>query len=122
MVTFERMLFDYNEHMHHSGKLAEDAYIDGTDLLLQWSVAVIIVMLYIYYVHPIVIEKVMKIKVSESSWQYIKAGLILSYITYLYLEHMYGLLMVLTIIFAVLYIIFTNKRLIRVKEFIEDLF
>ena len=122
MVTFERMLFDFNEYMHHSGQLAEGAYIDGNLLIMKAFLSLIIVMAYIYYVHPIVTEKIMNIEVSETTGIYILIGVGLSIFAYLYLTHAYGFLLVLTIITVTLYIIFTNKRLIRVREFILRFF
>jgi len=122
MVTFERMLFDYNEYMHHSGRLAENAYIDGNLFIMNKFLVLIIIMAYIYYLHPIVDEKIMNLKMSETRRINIVVGLNVSLLSYLYLEHEYGFLLVLTIIGAALYIIFTDKRLIRVREFILRLF
>ena len=122
MVTFERMLFDYNEYMHHSGRLAENAYIDGNLFIMNKFLVLIIIMAYIYYLHPIVDEKIMNLKMSETRRINIVVGLNVSLLSYLYLEHEYGFLLVLTIIGAALYIIFTDKRLIRVREFILRFF
>ena len=116
------MLFDFNEYMHHSGRLAEDAYINENLLIMKAFLSLIIVMAYIYYVHPIVVDKIMNIKVSETTGTYILIGVFLSLLTYLYLVQEYGSFLVITIISVVLYIIFTDKRLIGVREFILRFF
>jgi len=122
MVTFERMLFDFNEYMHYSAILAADAYIDGPLFIMYASMVTIITIAYYYYVYPILLEKIMNIKVSETTGIYISVAINISFLIYIYLEHYYGLLLLLTFIVAALYIIYTDKRLVRIKEFIERLF
>jgi len=122
VVTFERMLFDYNEFMHHSGRLAEGAYIDTTDLLIRWFVILILSVLYFYYVFPVVVDKLINTRVSEQKAIYIVVGMLVVFFTYLYLEHQYGLALCLMIALGFIYIIFTDKRLSKVREFIEKFF
>jgi len=122
MVIFEKMLFNYNEYMHYSGILTEDAYIDGFHLIMQGFEALIIMMLYIHYVLPVALEKVMNIRVSETTVTNIFIGVVLSFLILFYLEHAYGILLLFSITLVSLYFIFTDKRLIRVREFIEQLF
>ena len=122
MVTLERMLFDYNEYFHHLGILAEDYYVDSYTFMTSMALALIFTLLYIHHVHPIVVDKVMNKKVSETTGTYILIGVGLSLIIYLYIEYSYNFLLILMLITIALYIIFTDKRLIRVREFILRFF
>jgi len=122
MVTFERMLFDYNEYMHHSGRLAEDANISGFALIMGFITSLFLVGLYIKYVYPIVYKKVMDIKLKDTTVMYLTVGGNLSLLIYLYLDHSYGTLLTICLIEGALYLIFTQKKLERVREFILKFF
>ncbi len=122
MVTFERMLFDYNEYMHHSGRLAEDANISGSMLLMGVVLSLFLVGVYIYYVYPILEKRVMDMKLKDTTVIYLAIGGNLSLLIYTYLEHAYGFLLVLCLIEGALYLIFTQEKLERVREFILRFF
>jgi len=122
MVTFERMLFDYNEYMHHSGRLAEGANISSSMLLMGAVLSFFLVGVYSYYIYPILEKKVMDIKLKDSTVTYLILGGNLSLLIYLYLDHAYGSLLVICLIEGALYLIFTQEKLERVREFILRFF
>jgi len=122
MVTFERMLFDYNEYMHHSWRLAEDAYISGSMLLMEVSLSLFLVGVYIYYVYPILEKRVMNTKLKDTTVIYLIIAGNLSLLIYLYLDNAYGFLLILCLIQGALYLIFTQEKLERVREFILRFF
>ncbi|WP_457748236.1 hypothetical protein [Sulfurimonas sp.] len=122
MVSLERMLFDYNEYMHHSGIYSRDIYMDERYFMLKVMEITLITMVYIYYLHPIVMRKLIAIKVNESTRVYLLVALFIVYTGYFYLQHEYAILLGVSIVTIVLYLIFTHKRLRRVREFIERFF
>ncbi len=122
MVTFERMLFDFNEYILHSGRLAEDANISGSMLLMVVSLSLFLVGVYIYYVYPILVKRAMDTKLKDTTVTYLIIGGNLSLLIYTYLDHAYGFLLILCLIQGALYFIFTQEKLERVREFILRFF
>ena len=122
MVSLERMLFDYNEYLHHIGILAADKYITSYKFMMSIFVTLILMMLFMHYVYPVVQEMRIDKKVSETILKYFFIGSITLILSSFMIGEQYGLLLGIIIISCILYIIFTDKRLISIREFIETLF
>ena len=122
MTLLDKFVMYHNDFLYHVGIIAEDRYLSSNEILINITLALILSAGYLYFISPYLLKRVDKIKMSKEQVFYSFGVVNITFLTIVYFEQMYIFLAITILLEGVLYIIFTDKKFVNVKEFIRGFF
>jgi len=122
MTLLDKFVMFHNDFLYYVGIIAEDRYLSSNEILINLTLALILSVGYLYFISPYLLKRVDKIKMSDEQVFYSFGVVNITFLTIVYFEQMYTFLAITILLEGVLYIIFTDKKFVNVKEFITGFF